>query len=214
MENLAISERNNEQLQRVVPLKIGDTLCYPVFLCLHSKNPGHDQLKRDLQRYRSTKQVLKQLFIEGQNYAASDEWLHAKLFAEKQDGLRLMWEYTNMMFLSISSDDAIRRFAREIAKIAELNAFHEKANTLPLSEEKEIISLFRSAMGMDSWVEEFLNLQEQVNTTIQPVNRNSVQEESKDNMDINEEITLRDLYIDPVEKIMDEFTGTATELRG
>ena len=69
-------------------------------------------------------------------------------------------------------------------------------------------------MGMDSWVEEFLNLQEQVNTTIQPVNRNPVQEENKDNMDINEEITLRDLYIDPVEKFMDEFTGTATELRG
>ena len=101
MENLAISERNNEQLQRVAPLKIGDTLCYPVFLCLHSKNPGHDQLKRDLQRYRSTKQVLKQLCIERHNYAASDEWLYAKLFAEKPDGLRLIWEYTNMMFLSI-----------------------------------------------------------------------------------------------------------------
>ena len=96
----------NEQFQRVVPIKIGQTLCFPVFLCLHAKNPGREQLKRDLQRYRcrSTKQVLRQLFVEGQNYAASDEWLHSKLFSEKQDGLRMIWEYTNMMFLSIPED--------------------------------------------------------------------------------------------------------------
>jgi len=73
-----------QQLQRVVPIKIGDSLCYPVFLCLHSKNPGHEQLKRDLQRYRSTKQVLRQLFIEGQNYAASDEWVHSKLYIRRE----------------------------------------------------------------------------------------------------------------------------------
>ena len=89
-----------------------------------------------------------------------------------------------------------------------LNAFYEKVNTLPLSEEKEIISLFKSAMSMDSWVEEFLTLQEQIDTTVQPLNRNPVLEEVKNNMEINEEINLRELYIDPVEKIMDEFVGT------
>ena len=94
----------NKQFQRVVPVKIGGTLCYPVFLCLHAKNPGHEQLKRDLQRYRSTKQVLRQLFVEGQNYAASDDWLHSKLFAEKPDGLCMMREYSNMMFLSIPEE--------------------------------------------------------------------------------------------------------------
>ena len=139
---------SNEQFQRVVPIKIGDTLCYPVFLCLHAKNPGHEQLKRDLQRYRSTKQVLRQLFVDGQNYAASDDWLHSKLFAEKPDGLRMMWEYSNMMFLSIP-EETRPRYQRELEKIAELNGFHDKCNTLPIQEEKAIISLFRTAMNND-----------------------------------------------------------------
>ena len=88
------------------------TLCYPGFLCLHAKNPGHEQLKKDLHRYRSTKQVLQQLYIEGQNYAASDEWLHAELFAAKPDGLRLIWEHTNMMFMSITSKDTLMGYTR------------------------------------------------------------------------------------------------------
>ena len=89
------------------------------------------------------------------NYEASDEWLHAKPFAEKPDGLKLIWEYTNMIFLSISSEDALKRFARGKTKNAQLNAFHDKFNTLLLSEEKATISLFRSAMGMDNFVRSF-----------------------------------------------------------
>ena len=123
----------------MVPNKIDKTLCFPVFLCLHAKNPAHEQLKKDLQRYRSTKQLLKQLFIEGQNYSASDEWLHAKLFSEKPDGLRLVWVYINMMFLPITSEETLNRYQREISKILELNAIHDTSNTLPISEEKAII---------------------------------------------------------------------------
>ena len=33
-------------------------------------------------------------------------------------------------------------------------------------------------------------------------------------MEITEDFSLKELYIDPVEKFMDEFTGTGTELRG
>ena len=33
-------------------------------------------------------------------------------------------------------------------------------------------------------------------------------------MEVTTDMMLRDLYIDPVEKIMDEFVGSATELRG
>ena len=77
-----------------------------------------------------------------------------------------------MMFLSITSEDTRKRYTREIGKIAELNAFHEKAISLPVSEEKEIISLFRIAMSVDSFVEEFLNLQEKIATTDQPVINN------------------------------------------
>ena len=87
------------------------------------KNRGTEQLKKNLSRYRSTKQILKQLFVERFNYAASDAWLHSKLFAEKTKGLRLIWEYTNMMFLSLSSEGSLNRFVRERTKIAELNAF-------------------------------------------------------------------------------------------
>ena len=50
----------------------------------------------------------------------------------------------------------------ERLKIAELNAYHEKFNTLPMSEEKIIISAFRSARSCDSFVKEFLTIQEQI----------------------------------------------------
>ena len=57
-----------------------------------------------------------------------------------------------------------------MSKIAELNAFHNKRNTLPISEGRTIIWLFRSAMDMDNFVIEFLNVQEQT-VTVQPVTR-------------------------------------------
>ena len=79
--------KDGEQLQRVVPIKMGDHLCYPDFLCLHSKNPAQEQLRKYLSRYRSTKQVLKQLFNDGNNYEASDAWLHSKVFAENLENL-------------------------------------------------------------------------------------------------------------------------------
>ena len=57
---------------------------------------------------------------------------------------------------------------------------------MPISEENAIISLFRSVMGMDSFVEEFLSLQEQIPQTVQPIHRTPANEESKNNMEINE----------------------------
>ena len=123
-------------------------------------------MKKDLHRHKSTKQVLNQLFSEGQIHASSDEWLHAKLFAEKPVGLRLIWEYTHMMFLSITSEETLKRYTRELTKIAELHAFHDKVNSLPLSEQKVIIYLFRCAMGVDCCIEEFLNLLKQITATV------------------------------------------------
>ena len=40
--------------------------------------------------------------------------------------------------LSISLEDTLKRFAREITKTAEFNAFHDKVNTLPLSGEMRL----------------------------------------------------------------------------
>ena len=56
----------------------------------------------------------------------------------------------------------------------------------------------------------WLYLQEQILQTIQPKNRTPAIEESKDNLDVNKKINLRNLHI----HLMDEFVGTATELRG
>ena len=43
------------------------------------------------------KDVLLHLFKNANNFELSDEELHSKLFGEKQDGIRIMWEYVNMM---------------------------------------------------------------------------------------------------------------------
>ena len=87
-------------------------------------------------------------------------------------------------------------------KIVELNGFHDKCNTLPISEEKAIISLFRTAMNMDSFVEEFMNLQEQNATAAQPVIGNKPTTEQRDNMGVT------------TKRFMDESVGTAKDLRG
>ena len=39
------------QLTKVVPINIGDKLCFPKFTCIHLTFPGQDQLKRNLTRY-------------------------------------------------------------------------------------------------------------------------------------------------------------------
>jgi hypothetical protein len=50
---------------------------------------------------------------------------------------------------------------------------------------------------MNSFVEECLNLQEQIPTTVQPVQRNPANEKMKDNMEINKELCLINLHIHP-----------------
>ena len=69
-------------------------------------------------------------------------------------------------------------------------------------------------MNMDSFVEEFVNLQEQSVTAVQPAIRNQPATEQKEDMENSTDLVLRELYVDPVEKFMDEFVGIATELRG
>ena len=57
-------------------------------------------------------------------------------------------------------------------------------------------------------------MQEQIITTLQPVVSNPRREVARENMEISDQIPLRELFIDHVEKFMDEFVGTSTELRG
>ena len=93
---ISIHENMQAHPARVVPLKIGDRLCFPKFKCMHLEFPGMEQLKKDLARYRQ-KEVLIHLFKNANNYSESDEELHSKLFGEKQEGVRIIWEYVNIM---------------------------------------------------------------------------------------------------------------------
>ena len=73
----------------------------------------------------------------------------------------------------------------------------DKLNILRISEEKAIFSLFKSALRKELFVEEIFNLQEQIRTTVHPVQRNPVNEKMKDNMEINKELCLINFHIHP-----------------
>ena len=75
MDQLSISDN----AQRVVPIKVGVHQYYSKFKSLHLKNPGTDQLQKDLYRYRTTQEIAIELFDVSQNYTAPDKQLHAKL---------------------------------------------------------------------------------------------------------------------------------------
>ena len=64
---------------------------------MHLNTPNLDQLKKDLARYRQ-KDIMIQLCKNADNYSSSYEKLHSKLFGEQKEGIRLIWEYINMMF--------------------------------------------------------------------------------------------------------------------
>ena len=95
------SDNVETQLLRIVPVKIGDLLCYPPFKCIHLNTPNRDQLKKDLTRYRQ-KEIMIQLCNDADNYSSTYEELHSKLFAEQKEGIRLIWEYVNMMYQDLS----------------------------------------------------------------------------------------------------------------
>ena len=65
---------------------------------------------------------------------------------------------------------------------------------------------------MDNFVEELLRIEEQVSQRNNATSR--IPANNKDQMEIQEAKKLRELYIDPMEQFMDEYVGTATELRG
>ena len=150
-----------EKPARVIPIKIGDVLCYPKFKCIHLTNPGQEQLKKDLHRYWF-KEVLIQLFEHVQDYGASDEWLHFKLFAEKADSLRLIWEYTNMMILDCGGESYLNQMPTDSETFRRLSEFYKVNSTLWLSEEKNIIGLFRKMVQMDNYFEELAKTKQQI----------------------------------------------------
>ena len=128
------------QLTKVVPINIGDQLCFPKFTCIHL-------------RYRQ-KDVLLHLFKNANNFELSDEELHSKLFGEKQDGIRIILEYVNMMIQFLGGQEFLNSYPKDNDTFQVLMNFYERNGSLPLSAEKSIIGLFRKMMMYDSEVEE------------------------------------------------------------
>ena len=136
------------QVLRVVPVKIGDQLCYPPFKCIHLNTPNHDQLKKDLARYRQ-KKIMIQLCKNADNYSSTYEELHSKLFAEQKEGIRLIWEYINMMYQDYDGDGFLKNYKSVFEDFKRLSEFYGRFGTLLLAEEKAIIGLFRFYLGFD-----------------------------------------------------------------
>ena len=92
--------------------------------CIHLVEQGQEQLKKDLYRYRC-KEAIIQLIECADNYSASDEWLHCKLFAEKTDSIRLIWEYTNMMLFNCGGEGYREKFPNENSTFLKLSEFYK-----------------------------------------------------------------------------------------
>jgi len=123
------------QRTRVVPIKIRNQLCYPKFTCIHLNFPGLDQLKRNLARYRQ-KDVLIHLFDNANNFELLDEELHSKLFGDKQDGIRITWEYMNIMIQYLGGAEFLITCPKDNDTFQKLTDFCERNGSLPLSAEK------------------------------------------------------------------------------
>ena len=122
--------------------------------------------------------------------------LVAKLLAEKTAGLILIgipiW-YFDIFPRRLLYRDLLRK------RIKSQNSTGFLISSIHCGSQKKKKLSFYSNLhrGMNSFVEECLNLQEQIPTTVQPVQRNPANEKMKDNMEINKELCLINLHIHP-----------------
>ena len=144
------------------------------------------------------------------NYELSDKELHSKLFGGKQDGIRIMWEYINMMIQSLGGQEFLTSYPKDNDTFQVLTDFYERTGSLPLSAEKSIISLFRKCLMYDTEVEEVQLVQRSIKNTSTEA---SAQERKSEAMDVVDTEDLPRLFISPAQKFMDEFNGNSKDLR-
>ena len=118
------SEIVETQLMRIVPIKVDNQLCYPLFKCIHLTSSSHEQLKKDLARYRQ-KEIMIQLCKAADDYSSTYEELHSKLFGEQQEGIRLIWEYVNMMYLDYDGEEFLSNYKTEFENFKKLSEFYK-----------------------------------------------------------------------------------------
>ena len=133
--NISAVAAEGKKFSRVVPITIGDQLCYPKFKCIHLDYPGDEQLKKNLARYRQ-KDILIHLLGCANNFDASDEELHSEFFGVNQDGIRIVWEYINMMFMQLGGQEFLVRYPKDNTIFQELTNFYEQYGSLPLLQKR------------------------------------------------------------------------------
>ena len=56
-----------------------------------------------------------QIQANANNFDASDEELHSVFFGAKQDSIRIVWEYINMMFMQLGGQEFWVRYPKDNA---------------------------------------------------------------------------------------------------
>ena len=130
------SEIVEEQLMRVVRIKIEGLMCDPCFKCIHSTSTSHEKLKQiwqleDTCEKKSWFSCLKVLTITVTHVI--NFFFH--LFGEQPNGISLIWEYSNMMCLDFDCADFLSNYKAEFEALKRLTEFYTKFGTLPWLEE-------------------------------------------------------------------------------
>ena len=82
------------------------------------------------------------------DFDAFYEDLEKPLFYSDKGSVRFMWEYTHMGFQDMQKE-ILESYEHSHAKLLELNKFYKRISTLPTSQIKEMITLFREAIEQD-----------------------------------------------------------------
>ena len=98
------------------------------------------------------------------------------LCGEKQDGIRVTWEYINVMIQQLGGAEFFIEFLNDNDTFQKLADFYERHGSLPINTEKSIISFFRKIMIYDTAIEEVQQVQESMKNTMAEV---QVQEKKK-----------------------------------
>ena len=71
--------------------------------------------------------------VHADNYSATYEVLHFKLFAEQKEGIRLIWEYVNMMYQDYDGNEFLKNYKSQLETFKRLSESMKKKESLVFS---------------------------------------------------------------------------------
>ena len=77
---------------------------------------------------------MTQLFKDADNYNALYDQLHAQLFGEKPEGIRLIWENFYMMVYDLGGSELMSPYKAEFEGFKRLSEFYPNFSALPMDE--------------------------------------------------------------------------------